>query len=941
MAIVNSERWQELSPYLDQLLSLAEEERAAWLDSLSLEKPETANLLRELLQEHRAADREHFLEHNPVAFADQSSLAGQIVGVYRLLSPIGQGGMGTVWLAERSDGRFERRVAIKFLHFSVAAGGAARFKREGRILGQLSHPNVAELIDAGLTAKGEPYLVIEHVEGEHIDSYCDNHSLDVESRIRLFLDVLSAVAHAHASLVVHRDLKPSNVLVRNDGQIKLLDFGIAKLLGDDATAANATLLTLEGGAALTPQYAAPEQLTGSMTTTTTDVYALGVLLYLLLTGQHPAGESARSPAELIKAITETEPPRASDKAASCPEAETVARERSSTPEKLRRLLRGDLDTIISKTLKKTPAERCGSVTALADDLQRYLKHEPISARPDSFTYRASKFIHRNKLGVAITALVLIGIASALIVIRGEARRAEYRFQQVRKLAHTVLFDVNPQIELLAGSTPARELLVKTSLEYLDSLSAEAGNDARLQLEVAEAYNKIGDVQANPNYANLGHPQAAVKSYSKAAAIARKLGNTAEALEALSTAYSGMGTVQARLLGLISEGRENLRLATTIADSIPKLTGKPAYRVRLMSYGFLGDLDGISDPTRAAEPLQHSLDIAREWVLVDSSREPKIDLATLIVESADILWQTGDLNAARKALIESLPMIDEVLAQDPNNGDWVREKYLAEERLGLISGHPDFFNLGDRDAAALWIQKDSDGQERLLAADPNDARARFDVAQSVGELAAVYRQSNPQRAEKLYQRSLHAYASALQANPQDSDVLHWQSFDRLGFAWVLHRLGKHKEAGEQVQSAIGALEALNNKDSGNLTESQLLGVSLQKRASHLRQTGEANGAERDLTRSEKILTALYQQYPKNLSVLRDLADCYRESGNLAAQRSHWQDASHQFQKSLDLWQHWMQIGKSSVYDQRQRALAAGRVRDAESHRRGLAEAGAIP
>ena len=935
MSTLSPDRWREISPHLDHAFSLDEKDRAAWLETFQGEHPELADLVRELLREHSQLAGEKFLETAPEVPVNESSLSGQKIGPYTLLSPIGQGGMGSVWLAERSDGRFERRVAIKFLHFSVAAsGGIERFKREGRVLAQLSHPNIAELLDAGVAARGEPYLVLEYVEGHAITEYCDRHALDVRARIRLFAGVLSAVAHAHTNLIVHRDLKPSNVLIRNDGQVKLLDFGIAKLLATDTTVDEATLLTLEGGAALTPQFAAPEQISGDPVTTATDVYALGVLLYLLLTGQHPAGSATRSPAELVKAITDTEPPRVSDAVTSLrTDTETlteIANHRSSTPERLRRALRGDLDTIVGKALKKNPAERYSSVMAFTDDLQRYMKREPIRARPDSLTYRASKFVHRNKVGVAITALALMGIASALIVIRSEARRAEYRFQQVRKLAHTVLFDVNPQIELLAGSTPARELLVKTSLEYLDSLSAGAGNDSRLQLEVAEAYNKIGDVQGNPNYANLGHPQAAVESYSKAAAIARKLGNSAEALEALATAYSGMGTVQARKLGLISEGRENLRLGTTIAESIPKLTGQPAYRVRLMSYGFLGDLDAISDPARAAEPLQYSLDIARKWALVDSSRDSKMFLATLMVESADISWQTGDLNTARRTLLDSLSVLDEALAQDPNNGDWVRQKYLAEERMGVISGHPDFFNLGDRVAAALWIQKESDGLERLLAADPSDSRAHFDFAESLGELAAVYRQSDPRRARKLYQRSLRAYASVLQANPQDSDTLYWQSFDRLGLAWVLDCLGKHEEAGEQLQSAIGALEDLKKKDPGNLIVSQLLGVSLRKWASHSGEIGDTNSAEHDLERSEEILKTLHQQYPKNLSVLRDLAECYREKGKLAAQRSHWQDARREYQESLDLWQHWLQIGKSSVYDQRQRVIAISLVNSAARH-----------
>jgi serine/threonine protein kinase len=316
MCTLTPERWLEVSPYLDHVLSLPEPERAAWLNSFQVDKPELAERLRSLVEEHRAVAAEHFLENTPSPPSANSSLEGQRTGPYTLISLIGQGGMGNVWLAERCDGRFERRVAIKFLHFSVAAhGGGERFRREGRILGQLSHPHIAELIDAGVTPTGEPYLVLEHVDGQPIPEYCDKHALELDARIQLFLDVLSAIALAHVHLIVHRDLKPSNVLVRNDGEVKLLDFGIAKLLADDLTPAVATQLTLEAGSALTPMFAAPEQVTGGAVTTATDVYALGVLLYLLLSGKNPVGEQLAA-ADLIKAIVETEPQRASDAAAS-------------------------------------------------------------------------------------------------------------------------------------------------------------------------------------------------------------------------------------------------------------------------------------------------------------------------------------------------------------------------------------------------------------------------------------------------------------------------------------------------------------------------------------------------------------------------------------------------------------------------------------------------
>jgi serine/threonine protein kinase len=931
MSTLSPERWQEISPYLDYAFSLSEEARRAWLKSLAEEKPEAARLLRELLEEHRALAEDRFLEGGSGPIANEASMAGQMagqtIGPYTVISPIGRGGMGSVWLAERSDGRFERRVAIKLLNFSVATGGAERFKREGRILGQLAHPHIAELIDAGVTAKGEPYLVLEHVEGEHIDEYCDNHRLAISSRVRLLIDVAAAVALAHANLIVHRDIKPSNVLVRKDGEAKLLDFGIAKLLADDSTSGAATQLTLEAGGALTPQFAAPEQITGEAITTATDVYSLGVLSYFLLTGKHPAGANAHSAAELVNAITGTEPLRPSATVTNSDRA--TAEKRSTTPDRLRRQLSGDLDTILRKALKKEPLERYRSVVTFADDLRRYLEREPISARPDSFTYRARKFVLRNKLGVALAASALFAAGTAIITIEREARRAEYRFQQVQRLAHTVLFDLNPQIENLAGATPARELLVKTSLEYLDSLAAEARGDVSLQIELANAYEKIGDVQGNSRYSNLGHPEASVESYRKAAAIAQKLPpRSLEALELLAGAYTKIGTVQATELGNRVLGRQTLQKATEFADSIPALTKKPDYLLRVEAYGLLGDIDEINDPQRAAAPIQRALNIAREWARADSSAESKMYIAILTKDWADIQWATGDLSSARGTLLDSLAIFNDLMNHDPSNAEWRTQQSVDWERMGLVSGHPDFFNLGDRKTAAAWLEKVIQGDERNFASDPKDIRAQFGLSEAMGELAAVYRDSDAKRSEKLYRRSLELSASALSASPQDSDMLYWQAFERVGFARLLSRLGNRGEEADQLNRAINVLEGLVTRDPAEISAHQLLGAALQGRAAYLVKTGRIASAEKDLARSEELLASLYRENSNNLSVLRDLANCYRAKGNLAAQLSQWQDARHEYQRSFDLWQHWLQIGKSSAYDRRQRELAASLLRLAD-------------
>ena len=403
------EQWRALSPYLDEALEIAPEKRAAWLETLREENPSLATDLQALLTEHDALAEDEFLKTGAAAQPSPAALIGHTVGAYTLESPIGRGGMGTVWLARRSDGRFEGRAAVKFLNVGLLGGaGEKRFKREGSILARLSHPNVAHLIDAGVAGDGQPYLILQYVEGMRIDAYCNEHALDIEARIRLFLDVLAAVAHAHAHLIVHRDIKPSNVLVTEDGKVKLLDFGIAKLLEDEAVAAAGTKLTREGEP-LTLAYAAPEQVSGNAVATGTDIYSLGVLLYLLLTGKHPAESALRSPADLMKAIVETDPHLPSDLVAS--------------NKKLRRALHGDIDTIVAKALKKKPAERYASATAFADDLSRYLRQEPITARPDTLTYRAGKFIRRNRTAVALAAAALVATGAGIVATAIQARTA--------------------------------------------------------------------------------------------------------------------------------------------------------------------------------------------------------------------------------------------------------------------------------------------------------------------------------------------------------------------------------------------------------------------------------------------------------------------------------------------------------------------------------------
>ena len=502
MAELDPELWRRVSPHLERILEMPLAARTAYLEALRPDDASIASELAALIAAHEAASAEGFLERPPGRPIIDSLRRGQALGAYSLVSEIGQGGMGTVWLAERVDGLFQRTVAIKFLNPAlVGRGGEERFRREGGLLAQLTHPNIAQLIDAGVTAGGQPYLVIEYVDGEPIDRFCDGHKLRIEERLRLFFDVLGAVADAHARLIVHRDLKPSNVLVTHDGQVKLLDFGIAKLLDGQDPAAAETGLTRVGAWALTPEYAAPEQVTGAPVSTATDVYALGVMLYELLSGRHPVAVPVHAPLDLVRAVVDTVPrPMAEGvgTGAAAGASGDIAGTRGTTAERLKATLSGDLDTIVSKAMKKDPTERYPSVASLAEDLRRYLRHDPIAARPDSAAYRARKFVRRNRAGVALAGLAALAVLGGVVAALYQARAArEERDYAIRQLTRAeALNDLNRF--LLSGAAPlGRPLEVDELLQRAEQIArrqSAGGVEARvdLLLSVGDQYTTLDE-----------------------------------------------------------------------------------------------------------------------------------------------------------------------------------------------------------------------------------------------------------------------------------------------------------------------------------------------------------------------------------------------------------------------------------------------------------------
>jgi len=901
MSTLSPDQWQALSPYLDEALAMTDDARAAWLSSLGQQDPALAAQLGALLDEHRVLAQEGFLENGRFALPNATGLAGQTLGPYTLISQIGQGGMGSVWLARRSDGRFERQAAVKFV--SIALAGPAteeRFKREGSILGRLTHPHIADLLDAGISSAGQPYLILEYVDGPTIDQYCDQHKLDVEARLRLFLDVLAAVAHAHANLIVHRDIKPSNVLVTTGGEVKLLDFGIAKLLEGEGQTGAATLLTHEGGSALTPQYAAPEQLTSKPVTTATDVYALGVLLYLLLSGQHPAGAGLNSPAELLKAVLELEPPRASD-AITADDGKLIAESRNTTPDKLRRGLRGDLDTIVGKALKKNPRERYGSVTTFADDLRRYLTREPISARPDTFAYRAAKFVRRNRTMVALTAtavvLVIGSLSTGLYVANRQRKIAEQRFAEVRQLANKFI-DLDAKIRGLQGSTKVRMQMVSDSLQYLRSLESEGHVDKELALDIAFAYVKVAHAQGDPTSPNLGQFTEAKESLSQASRFVDPiLASDAKNRRALFIATT---IAHDRMVLADTEARheESLAYAKDAASLIERflsLGNADPRDVYSMVYFYM-NVAGVTANCRhfddATRYCRRALEIARP---VERARIAEGSIYDVL---ADTLRQSGDLEGALKTVNQAVALQEQQAADGHaalliNLGDVLTSKGTI---LGEADAEP---SLGRSDEALAAFQKAVDIAEELAKKDSVDYLSRHAEAGYALEAGNLLRHRDSRKALAVYDQAMARIREAKANSSTQHDEAELLAASSYPVRWI----GRNAEAQQRIDRAFQLLHEAHIYPADKIEPMSDAYHALQAQADHYSETGQTQKA---IDIYQQLLEKLGAWGSKPDDDLRDatcisrtwtaLADLLRrvgrtdEAGRLEAQRT-------------ELWNHW--------------------------------------
>lgn len=660
------------------------------------------------------------------------------IGPYVLLKEIGRGGMGAVYEAARADEAYEGRVAIKTVARALPSESVMRrFRQERQILAGLHHPNIAALHDGGTTDAGVAYLVMEYVDGQPIDAYCAAQHLTIRQRLVLVLQICNALQHAHGRLIVHRDLKPGNILVTADGVVKLLDFGIAKLLGTADTDAGSPSVPLTQGheRVLTPEYASPEQLRGSVVSTASDLYSLGLVLYELLTGRRPFDLRDKTYAEIERTITDL-PPVAPSRAVG--ESMVVAtRSRSHTA--LRRALRGDLDAIVLTALRKEPDRRYASVEQLAQDIRRYLDGWPVTAQRDSWTYRARKFVRRHRWETAAAALLLLSVAAGGLTTLREARRADARYREGRRLANGLIFDVHDAIADLPGSTPVRANLIKLALEFLDKSARDVGHDPSLDHELALAYQRVGDVQGNPTNANLGDMRGARASYEKSVAIAR---------------------------GIVRRAPSDLRSQRTLALAYERLADVTAP---------LGDPQGAVAYQRLALATYLTIDsLAPDPVATHQLAVSRVKLGDLLGHPA--FASLGDTAATMVQYREALRLLEEIAPEAHDSYENRRYRALLFERIGRLQDQA-----GDGRAATTLGQSLA-LREELALERPASVNARRDVAITHFLLCALnLRAKNADAALAACNRSYALRLALYLADPRNSQLVR-------GMALINRRLG---------------------------------------------------------------------------------------------------------------------------------------------------------
>ena len=759
MENLTPEIWRRVKHVAAGALDLSADERQAYVERTCA--GDTA-LRAEVLSLLASTDAAAPYFETPGGGADATLFAsGSRIGPYRIIRELASGGMGSVYLAERDDGEFRQRVAIK-----IVRGGFAnsflleRFREERRILASLEHPNIARLLDGGTTATGLPYVVMEFVEGNPIEHFCADRRLSLAERLAVFQQVCAAVQYAHQHLVIHRDIKAANILVSNDAVPKLLDFGIAKLLNPETGLESGGYTTIR---VMTPESASPEQLSGKPVTVATDVYALGVLLYRLLTGESPYRGPLSGDADLIRAVCEQVPDRP-----------------SMRPPVLRQRIPADVDMIVMKALRKEPERRYGSPGRLADDIQRYLDGRPVLASPDSMRYRAGKFIGRHRIAVVAACTVAVAVAGGVAATVREARvadrerlKAQREFNAVRGFAQSMLGEMHDAVVKLPGSTGAEEILLRRATEYLDALSPEALDDDTLRREVGRGYGLLAEVQGQDGVPNIGNTEGSRASMLKAVALIEPLadprrGTLADRLylaRNLATLVQSDPTPAA--------AREHLDRARAVVETLT-----PAERSAKEALGVREDVWSV-----VADSQIKAHDYANALLAQQRDLEAATEAARA---SPDDLFANRNLSLAYKqvgALLEvltrrpeAMPLYEKALAldqtrvdKDPANPLWQLDLSFSKAAIGGV-----YIAAADYERARAWFEQAVVLREHVVAVDPANDFAKTSLARGYERLCDIRRwEGDLQGAFDYGRRRLDVFRRRLDAHPERDRV--WRDY----------------------------------------------------------------------------------------------------------------------------------------------------------------------
>jgi tetratricopeptide (TPR) repeat protein len=712
------ERWRRIKSITTGALECPEGERARFVETAC---GEDDALLREVRSLVRSAVKAADYLEAPAGLSSVVLQPGARIGNWRILQRLGEGGMGTVYLAERVDAGFNQRAALKLVRGGFADSYLLhRFKGEQQILASLEHAHIARLIDGGTTEDRVPFVALEYVEGEPIDVYCQQHGLDLRQRLELFRQVCAAVHYAHQRLVVHRDIKSSNILVASDGTPKLLDFGIAKLIDPHHVQGSAEPQTLVRLG--TPESASPEQLKGQPITVAVDVYALGVLLYRLLTGQSPYQGRLSNEQDLMRAVCEEMPD---------PPGAVVRRARRSST--MPDTIPADLDVIVMKALRKEPDRRYGSAEQLADDVGRFLGGRPVRAAPDSMRYRAGKFLRRHVVAVVATAIAALAVVGGAGVAVYQARvaavqraRAEQGLAEVRRLANAFMFEFHDAVVDLPGALPARQLVVKRAAEQLDGLAREAAGDVMLQRELATANMRLGDILGGGGVSNLGDLIGAAARYAAAR-------STWEALVARPDAeaadFEGLAQLRVQLSrfdvlrGVLDEAEDHAAAAVALLERTASSMGASARDRGMLAtafhqLGFVQARRGKNDAAlRSLERARQHASSAVEASPGDADDEARI--ARIQLDLGERLIHARRAREAQDLLVDSRRRLDSLLAGDPRNKRYRLNLIQTLNTLGMAQ------RAAGSLSEAVASYRDATTQAVAMAdAEPEDQGVRF-------------------------------------------------------------------------------------------------------------------------------------------------------------------------------------------------------------------------